>query len=116
MDPVNGKTYPMWGQFIDRKEEWIGGKLQQMDVESMLGDFGDVVQTKITDLLLKPNGEDSAYFEVVGEDFTCGFDVRYGGVDASNAWLSEKGWVGFGTVGSFPISFRIKQREATDEG
>jgi len=24
---VNGKEYPLWGQFVERKEEWIGGLL-----------------------------------------------------------------------------------------
>ena len=32
MIEVNGKVYPLWGQFIERKDEWIGGILEDLDV------------------------------------------------------------------------------------
>ena len=67
---VNGRTYPLLSQFVDNKEEFIGGVMTDFD--------GRGYVTKIVDIVLKPNGEDSAFFEVVGEDFNCGFDVELG--------------------------------------
>lgn len=105
MITINGKSYPLWSQFVERKGEWIGGTLE---------DFGDSMDrrlgakpaaTEITDITLKANG-DSAFFSVDGEDFGCGFDVQYGGVSCSP---QEPGWVGFS--GYMGHSWRIKQRE-----
>ena len=73
MELINGKNYPLWGQFVDRKNEWVGGKLINRDM-------GLKAETIITDIELVPNGQDSAFFRVCGEDFNFGFDVRYGGV------------------------------------
>ena len=28
---INGKTYPLWSQFVDKKDEWIGGILEDYD-------------------------------------------------------------------------------------
>jgi hypothetical protein len=77
MEEINGKVYPLWQQFVDKKENFIGKKLI---------DYGDsfvkdVCETTITDIKLVPNGHESAAFFVVGEDFSCGFDVRYGGIE-----------------------------------
>ena len=83
---VNGKHYPLWSQFVERKEEWIGGTLEDHDV----GAVGPAMSTKITDIELRPNGEDSAYFKVEGQDFGCGFDVRHGGISGG-----EEGWITF---------------------
>lgn len=69
---VNGKHYPLWQQFVDKKDQHIGSNL-----------IGEGVSTKIIDIKLEPNGDDSAMFNVIGEDFTCGFDVAYGGIDGS---------------------------------
>ena len=71
---INGKVYPLWQQFIDGKDEWIGGTLQETD------DMFGTVQTAITDITLRPNGAESAFFSIEGENFGCGFDVRYGGI------------------------------------
>jgi hypothetical protein len=68
---INGKTYPLWQQFVDKKEEWIGG---------LLIDHDDCQVTIITDVCLKPNGTDSAFFSFEGEDYGCGFDVHHGGI------------------------------------
>ena len=98
---VNGKHYPMWSQFVERKAEWIGGIL----VDNGLI-FADTMETKITDILLKPNGKDSAFFEIVGEDFSCGFDVSCGGITCNQfgePWLTFAGYGGH--------VFRIKKRE-----
>ena len=72
---VNGKKYPMYSQFIERKDEWIGNTLDDYDM-------GGHMSTIITDITLEPNGEESAYFSIVGEDFTCGFGVHNGGIGA----------------------------------
>lgn len=90
---VNGKVYPLWGQFVEKKDRWIGGDLE---------DFGDVhanycygtrpAVTKIKDIMLMPNGRESAFFAVVGEDFTCGFDVHHGGISCRG---QEVGWILF---------------------
>lgn len=71
---VNGKVYPMWGQFVMQKEDWIGGDLVEHD--SIL--YRDI-DTKIKDIALEPNGE-SAMFCVIGEDFTFKTDVKYLGI------------------------------------
>lgn len=80
MITVNGKQYPLWSQFVEGKKDWIGGTLFDHG-DSMDRAMGMKLEpTKITDIILKPNGDDSAWFEVVGEDYSCGFDVHYGGV------------------------------------
>lgn len=82
---VNGRNYKLWGQIIERKDEWIGGRLVEFD-----GDWsGDFVETVITDIRLVPNGSDSAWFEVVGENFSCGFDARSGGVDCGSGSIKH---------------------------
>lgn len=78
---INGKRYPLWQQFVDRQNEWLGGKLvddgDAMD-RRMFGD--DPNETEITGIELKPNGKESAMFYVCGKDFDCGFDVGCGGI------------------------------------
>lgn len=77
---INGKVYPLWSQFIEKKDRWIGGKLSDCG-DSMDKNMGAGKQeTEITDVTLKPNGKESAYFTIVGKDFSCGFDVRIGGI------------------------------------
>lgn len=79
---VNGKFYPLWSQFVHRKSEWLGRRLQDGEAE-----------TVITDIRLTPNGDDSAFFSVVGKDFTCGFDVKFGGItDGETGWLTFSGY------------------------
>ena len=93
---VNGKKYPLWGQFVGRKQEFIGGVLEDFGDKwdrTMYGCEG--ARTKITDVALIPNGKDSAFFSVAGEDFTCGFDVRSGGItDGAEGWLTFSGYGG----------------------
>ena len=100
MKKVNGKHYPLWSQFVDRKNEWIGGLLREDDSDGF-------AETEITDISLEPNGDESASFYIHGKDFSCGFGVRYGGVDGSRNW--GDGWIVFSTVGMFSITFGIKQ-------
>ena len=95
---VNGKVYPLWNQFVSRKNEWIGGILEDFG-----GSFGKI-QTKITDIQLNSNGKDSAFFEVKGKGFDCGFDVHVGGIIAG-----EEGWLTLSGYGGH--KWRIKQKE-----
>lgn len=101
---VNGKEYTFWGQFVKQQQDWIGGVLEDsgdsMDKAMGLGNM----TTEITGIVLRPNGEDSAYFEVEGKDFGCGFGVEYGGVTGG-----EKGWITFS--GYMGHEWRIKQPE-----
>lgn len=88
---VNGKVYPMWQQFVQKKEEWIGGTVRDTS-------GGLHVDTEITDIELTPNGPDSACFTVVGKDFTCAGDVRHLGI-ASPDLIGDKTFLclhGFG--------------------
>ncbi len=105
---VNGKTYPMWGKFVKRKNEWIGGALKEINTDRICGPVGETYETKITDIELVPNGKESAFFRVKGEDFSCGFDVGSGGVCGEN-W--GEGWIVLGTTGQFSIKFGIRQTE-----
>jgi len=107
MKLVNGKEYPLWGQFIDRKEEWIGGTLQEFgdNMDRMIhGDNMPELITTIKDIELRPNGKESAFFAVEGEAFGCGFDVGAGGITAG-----EDGWITFSGYGGH--MWRIKQKE-----
>jgi hypothetical protein len=102
MEPINGKVYPMWEQFVEKKAQWIGGVLEDMgdDMDRNLA-MGETMSTIITDIVLKPNGTESAFFEIVGEKFECGSDVRHLGI-----WAGEKGWLTF--RGYMGHTFRIK--------
>lgn len=101
MEEINGKKYPLWSQFIDREKEFIGG---------ILHDFGDSMdqrmglkgaKTEITGIQLMANGDNSAWFEVQGKEFNCGFDVEHGGVSAG-----DKGYITFSGYGGH--AWRIK--------
>jgi hypothetical protein len=78
---VNGRVYPMWQQFVHRKDEWIGGILQDLDDDPLLGG-ATCPPTEITDVVLRENGSDSAWFEFSGKDYACGFDISVGGIGA----------------------------------
>jgi hypothetical protein len=108
MEEINGKVYPLWNKFVERKEEWIGGILHDngdsMDRAIGLGDL----TTEIRTIELRPNGEDSAWFGIVGKEFSCGFDVKYGGIVAG-----EEGWVTFSGYGGH--TWRIKQPEKVEQ-
>ena len=66
--------------------------------------FGKIPTTVIEDIRLDPNGEDSAYFKVVGKEYTCGFDVKYGGIGGTQS----PGWIQFSGYGGH--SWRIRQK------
>ena len=88
---INGKHYPMWSQFVEKKHEYIGGTLIDTEYEP--------TPTEIVDIILRANGENSAYFEVVGKDFSCGFDVNHGGISFD------------GFQGPFGLSFKIEKKK-----
>lgn len=97
---VNGKEYPLWSQFVEQKSDWVGGVLEDLDM-------GLSLKTTICDIKLEPNGKDSAFFSVVGDDFTCGFDVRHGGL---------KGTSGGGGIDFFGYGghhWRVKKKRHT---
>lgn len=104
MKEVNGRVYPLWSQFEDRKKEWIGGVLEDFgdSFDNLLGFKGGL--TEITDITLEPNGKESASFSVEGKDFSCGFDVKVGGVIGG-----EEGWITFSGYGGH--TWRIKQKK-----
>jgi len=97
MITVNGKQYPLWSQFVERQNEWVGGILEDHD-EMMSG------KTEIVGITLNPNGKDSAFFSVDGKEFSCGFDVECGGITAG-----EEGWITFS--GYAGHSWRIKSNQ-----
>lgn len=80
MEQINGKVYPLWSQFVERKKEWISGELADSgdSMDKAMGYGGD--KTEITDIQLVKNGDDSALFRVCGKAFDCAFDVRHGGI------------------------------------
>lgn len=104
---VNGKHYPLWSQFVERKAEWIGGKLQDAGdrMDAMLGLSDGWSETEITDINLETNGKTSAAFMVTGKDFSCGGDVGHlGVVGGAEGWLTLSGYGGH--------TWRIKRKES----
>lgn len=101
MDKINGEYYPLWEQFVERKKEFVGGILESFE-------NGEKITTEITDIILRPNGKDSAFFSVEGKDFGCGFDTRYGGISGT----MDSGWIPF--VGYGGHTWRIKDKNDGD--
>ena len=103
MKEVNGKVYPMWQQFLDQKDKWIGGMLQDFgdSMDRRMGYEGE--KATISDITLEPNGEDSAFFGVHTDKGLFGFDVSVGGIggDKEHPWLTFSGYGGH--------KFRIKK-------
>lgn len=95
---VNGREYPLWSQFVERKQEWIDGELTDYgdSLNEALGFVVEPMTTTITDITLKPNGKDSAFFRVVGEDFSCGFDVKVGSITVDDNGESDIIFYGYG--------------------
>ena len=89
---INGKEYPLWSQFIKQKHRWIGGTLVEIGDKMLSRMIGTKpMQTRIIDIVLRENGADSAWFEIVGKDFNCGSDVRYLKIPSDqdgNPWLT----------------------------
>ena len=94
---VNGREYPMWGQFVENKENFIGQEVQNIDM-------GMTSSMIVTDIRLEPNGEDSAKFVIEGDTNTWFSDIHYIGIGAG-----EEGWITFSTT--YVGDFRIKNKE-----
>lgn len=77
MQTINGKTYPMWSQFVEKKANFIGNKM--FDVDSMMG---AAPETEVVDVELVPNGTDSAMICFRGKDYDCISDVKYCGISS----------------------------------
>jgi len=75
---VNGKEYPLWSQFVERSDEYKG---------KILVDESAGMETVILNIELQPNGKDSAFFVINGEEFNCGFDVSVGGISSDKKGL-----------------------------
>lgn len=105
MKAINGKHYPLWEYFVDKKEEWIGGVLEcygdsmdrQMGIEKTIA--------KIINITLEPNGKDDAFFEIRTDKGGFGFSTEVGGIggDQEAPWLTFAGYGGH--------KFRIKKKE-----
>jgi hypothetical protein len=81
---INGKYYPMWQQFVDKKAQWVGGKIFNIDM-------GMTAEAKLTDIRLKPNGDDSAMivFDCIyeGKPDAWSIDVSVAGIGANNTGI-----------------------------
>ena len=100
---INGKFYSLWGQFVEKQQEFIDGTLEDFG-DSMDKRMGfEPMQTTITGIELTPNGDDSAFFRVKGEKFDCGFDVKHGGIVGG-----EKGWLIFSGYGGHTWGIKKK--------
>ena len=66
---------------------------------------GESPTTKIIDITLEPNGKDSAFFSVIGENYACGFDVEVGGIIGG-----KEGWLTFSGYGGH--KWRIKKKNS----
>jgi hypothetical protein len=106
MITINGREFPLWSQFVEGKNKFIGGILEDHDNDPLCAPgYG---KTEIVDIELIPNGDSSAFFRVVGKDFNCGFDVRVGGIDGS---FSGNGWTGFSGYGGHQWRIKPKMEE-----
>lgn len=95
MITVNGKEYPLWSQFVEQKERWIGGTLEDSGDNTDRAVGVPPMSTVITSITLKPNGNESAFFSVNGVTFNCGFDVGYGGITSGESgWITFSGYAG----------------------
>lgn len=81
---MTDKHYPMYQQFVDQKDKWIGGTLVELS-----DGITDEAETEIEDVRIDRN-ENYDAFEVVGKDFSCSFNTMYGGVGGG-----QDGWIKF---------------------
>ena len=51
---INGKVYPLWSQFVEKKQEWVGGTLQDE------GDFLALMRAEVSYLSRPERIEDMA--------------------------------------------------------
>jgi hypothetical protein len=70
----------IWERIAAQSADWIGGTLIDCDDDPMVANVEGGARTRITGVVWKPNGADSMFFAVDGEDFSCGGDRKYIGV------------------------------------
>lgn len=118
MEAVNGKVYPLWSQFVEKKNQFIGGMLEDKGDDVDRGLYQLInhhaminATTIIKDIILRPNGADSAFFEIIGEDYSCGFDVRHGGIiPGKDGWVTFNGFGGhIFAIKTFDPPFKVGQ-------
>lgn len=97
---INGKRYSLWPQFVEKKAQYIGGILEDVN------DGPEPAQTEITDIRFEANGDTSAAFHVDGKEFGCGCDVQHLVVDPQHG---GDGWIAFSGYGGH--LWRIKARD-----
>jgi hypothetical protein len=85
----------IWEQIVDNKSKYIGKKLVDTDM-------GIYSETEITDIKFEDN-PDNCYFTIVGKEFSCGFDIKYGGISEGN----NDAMISFSSV--FNMNFYIKK-------
>lgn len=83
------------------KQKFIGGVLEDNGDEVDRGIYKwfnnkdmPCDQTTIIDIILRPTGINSFFFEIIGEHFKCGFDVNHGQIVAGK--YDHTTFVGFG--------------------
>lgn len=110
MEPINGKVYPLWGQFVDRKDEWIGGALESFGavVDRVNGKTSAI--TTIEDIIMEPKGTTSAIFKIVGKDFTCESDVKFLAIDTTKFPSPDKDFLTLHGEGGHIFRFKRNSR------
>ena len=92
---------------LNEKTNGSGGVLQDFGdpMDRRMGLVGDDgARTEITDIVLRENGKESAWFEVSGKDFNCGGDVGNVGIGGNQ----EENWLTFSGYGGH--TWRIKKK------
>ncbi len=87
----------IWEQLVDRKSEFIGKRLQDFgdSMDRSMGLAGEGGETTIIEDLQYQQEASYNCFEVVGKDFTCSFNTKYGGVGGGEpGWLTFYGYGG----------------------
>ena len=95
----------IYEQIVERKQEWIGGELQEMTDSYPRVIEGCSPKTKITNITLIDNGGNYPFFMIHGESYDCVFSIDVGGVTGKSGM--EEGWLYFSGYGGH--EFRIKQ-------
>jgi hypothetical protein len=89
---LDANSYPVWRQFEEKQNMFIGGVLEDFGDTLVRQNGATSMQTKILGIKLEANGKDSAFFSVIGENFSCGFDVSVGEIsDVDKEWITFRG-------------------------
>jgi len=91
---IDGISYPLWSQFVEKKDEWIGGELFEYNYSTIIK---DISLTKESNAIV---------FRVTGEAFSCAFNVKYGGVVPNDPGVTDS--ISFS---AYSLSFSIKKNK-----